>query len=233
MFGGVVSLSVTKKGAKKMKKKLLAGLAVGMLTFGLAGMAEAGFISNPAPVVSYSGNVVTLSKDLNGYGLHGVVDHASDILYSGETGTWSFDLASLGISLSDYDTSKITVSLALDDSYMVPTANYSLAVDLLGANKFSGTTDSLGLVHGAPWGTTFNNWTSASFDSSLLSDPFTVSIVNTTSISNQWVAIDTIELELTEATPVPEPSTMFLFGIGLLGLAENNWGRKKLRVRSG
>ena len=216
-----------------MKKKVLVGLAVAMLAFGGAGVTEANpILSDPNPVVSYSGNAVTLFKDLNGYGNYGVTDHASDILYSGDTGSWSFNLSSLGITLSDYDTAKITASLALDNYYSRPTHDYSLDVYLSGVINFSGTTDLLGLVHGYPFGTTFENWTNASFDSNMLSDPFSVTITNTTSnlpetSYSYWIAIDTIELELSKAAPVPVPSTILLLSTGIAGLAGTRIRRKK------
>ncbi len=157
----------------------------------------------------------------------GVADNASDILYSGETGVWSFDLGGIGISFSDYSTATLTASLILEDLYSEPTSNYSLEIDLLGTNIFSGPTDSINLIHGSPYGSVFSNWTSASFDTSSLADPFTVSMKNTSLINpSHWIGIDYIELELTPAS-VPEPTTILLFCTGIAGLVGSRLRRKK------
>ena len=210
-----------------MRKKFLVGLATGLFMIGTVGMAEASWISDPTPSISYFGDSVLLHMELSGYSNYGVADNKSDILYSGETGTWEFDLDSLGISASDFEAATVTTSLVLDDSYSRPTTAYSLAIDLNGTTMFSGPTDSLGLVHGSPFGQQFTNWTPLSFDTLSLSTPFTVSLNNATQIPS-WIAIDYIELELTSApAPVPEPATILLFGTGLAGFIGTRIRRKK------
>jgi hypothetical protein len=207
-----------------MKKNYLAGLITILLTFGIAGLANAtALLSDPTSTISYSGNTVTLHKELSGYGNYGIADNGSDILYSGDSGSWTFNLASFGLSPSDFSKASLTASLTLDDTSL-PTYNYSMSINLLGADVFSGPTDTINLIHGSPHGSTFTNWTNVSFDSPTIADPFTVTMQNTTSSQSGWIGIDYIELKL---TPVPLPASMLLFSTGLAGLIGTGARRKK------
>jgi len=209
-----------------MKKKLLTGLATILLTFGSISLVNATpLLSDPTSSVSYSGNMVILHKELNGYGNYGIADNGSDILYNGDIGSWAFNLASFGLSSSDFSKASLTALLTLDDTGLA-TANYSMSIKSLGADVFSGLTDTINLLHGSPYGSVFSNWTAVSFDSPAIANLLTVKMQNITSPQKGWIGIDYIELELTPS-PVPEPSTILLFAIGFACLIGIKIRRKK------
>lgn len=200
-------------------KRLLLFLYVVTLVVGMVGIANAlPWLSDPVASVTNLGDTLILRKELSAFPNYGL--SGSDVLYSGDSGEWIFDLT--GITLGDYDTATVTASLVLDDHYTRPTSNYSLQITLAGDIVFNGPTDIIHLVHGAPYGNLFQNWTSTPFDALQLVDPFIVSMTNTSptggpTYTTDWIAIDYLELKLT-AAPVPEPSTWLLLCLGSLGM---------------
>ena len=183
-------------------------------------------VSNPPTVVTNTGGTTVLMKDLNSAGRYGLADDAADILYPGQTGTWTFVLSAVGLDPANYSPAKATISLILDDHYARSTALYSINIALPSGAAFSGNTDLLGMAHGLPVsGTPFVNWTNSTFTSSLVPDSFAVSIQNTSSgFPDDWIGIDKIQIEL---TAVPEPSGLSLLSIAVMvGFSWRIWARK-------
>jgi hypothetical protein len=181
------------------------------------------FLSNPTPTLTTSGGVTTARKELTGSSGYGFL--GADILYSGQAGSWVFDLPGLGLDPSHFSFLTVSPRLTLDD-HGAPTSIYSLEILLNGVTVFSGPTDHLGIVHGSPWGGPFTNW--VDFDSSPLAVPglITVTIRNTSSAGGgDWMAIDALALKF---TAVPEPPLLALFVAGLVLLA---WRQRAWRSR--
>lgn len=194
---------------------LLALLVVSQLLFALPSQANTD-TTDPVPVVTNTGSAILLTKELYGAtNRYGVADNAADVIDTGGSGTWSFNLPALGLSGTNYTSASVTLWLVLDDHYDVSTNLYSLQITIPGGTAFSGPAGQLGLAHGIPFsGTPFTNWTAATFSTSQVPDLFLVSLLNTgSSAPLDWIGVDKIQVAL---IPVPEPSSMRLLVIGLV-----------------
>lgn len=148
-------------------------------------------VSSPAP------DTYVLHKELYGFRNYGVADGRADVLYSGESGAWTFDLARIpGYAGSQVEQAEFTISGVLDDHYDVSTESYVGTVTTNGTLQFSG---NFPYQHGSPYGTRFSNWT----DHEVLAGEsaagaYTIAISNGSAISSaHWIAMDYIELEVT------------------------------------
>lgn len=179
-------------------KKLTIPLAL-ILLASLAVPAFAAWLTDPPATISQDGTTLILHKELSGYGNYGVTDTAADVLYSGETGTWTFSSTGLPPGTAF----QFVISGVLDDHDYVPLIDYSMTVEVNGILVFSGSPPSLPFVHGLPYGKVFTNWTELPVDAN---GNWSITITNTSAIStSHWIAFDWIELHIALAEPGVNP----------------------------
>ena len=183
-----------------MKKKLMAFFAIGFLLLGTAGMANAvliDFTALPAGSVSTIGDVT--------FSLAGV----------GEAGDPYVDPTSFGGGLwnsSDGPTYPTNTILRAD--FAGPVTDLFWTFDNEGGKTTTYTIyDSSMSVLASGFNDTSSGF--QSYDFSALTDVMRIEWNN---LGNNWLfALGEIEYEGSSA--VPEPSTMFLLGLGMVGLA--------------
>ncbi|MFO7561193.1 MAG: hypothetical protein R6X02_01015 [Enhygromyxa sp.] len=156
--------------------------------------ADAAWLSEPEVSVSGScSEELILRMELEGYEDYGAGDGRADVIYSGESGTWTFEDLCRGTSEAH-----LRLLVALDDRYEVPVEDYELEVRVNGRRVASGDGDKLGLRHGAPQGERFNNWAFLLIRISP-ADRYEISVRNRSDLSQEhWIAIDSISLYLRE-----------------------------------
>jgi hypothetical protein len=167
--------------------------------------AQPPFGSDPIPKLSVGTEASIVKKDLNGYPNYGR-DGACDVLYYTNQLKWTFDLAALGFSPSDYHRVEIHLALVLDDHYSSLNA-YAIHLDLPG-NSQDLALKEIGVQHGTNYGSVFANWKQLSYSYSTLPSSFSITARNTSSLAGNptfpdWIAIDKIEIVgLRAAAPV-------------------------------
>ena len=162
--------------------------------------------TDPPATVTPVPDGFALKKELGGYPNYGVADRRSDVLYSTEDDVWYFDMSAIPDPIVS---ATIVMPMVLDDHYSRPESDYVGTVTLNGQQVFSGgfSTD-LGMLHGEPYGSKFNNWRSVSFEfSDLTPSTYTVAIQNNTpdrpgQPRRDWIAIDFMEIYVETAIPV-------------------------------
>ena len=174
--------------------------------------ASAASLSNPTPVILSTGSTSVVRMDLTGFPAYGA-DGAADILYSGESGTWTFDLLALGVDLSAFTSARVRAWVALDDHYSSPASSYGIRFDQPAFGTSFASASVWGVEHGSPAQGPFSNW------HSIITAPFgppnqlawSLTHVGGSPGPTDWLAIDAIEIIL---TPIPEPSSIALMVAG-------------------
>lgn len=85
----------------------------------------------------FDGSVLVLHKELSGYRNYGELDRASDILYSGESATWTF----INDSFPDFIPAHFTVQGVLDDHYTIPESDYTITITVNEQEVFNGSVE--------------------------------------------------------------------------------------------
>ena len=93
--------------------------------------------TDPPATVSTEGDAVVLRKELGGYGNYGRLDGRSDVLYSGQSDAWTFDLG--GVPRPPSPCVELRARLVLDDHYGRPPSDYVGRILINGAVVFDGT----------------------------------------------------------------------------------------------
>jgi len=149
----------------------------------------------PAPILSNNPATtsIVLFKELTAYPNYGNPSGNADILYTGNRGTWTFDIPAFLFTPGNLR-AQIVIRAVLDDHADVPVDRYSARITINGTNVHTGR---LPLEHGVPRGGRFTNWRSLTFNIPNLRRTNRVVIVNTsTAGQNDWIAFDWMELRL-------------------------------------
>lgn len=149
---------------------------------------------DPPPILSNNpaSTRIVLFKELTGYPNYGNPSGNADILYTGNCGTWTFDVPVFLAAFQNFR-AQIVIRGVLDDHYDVPENRYSARITINGQTVHTGRVP---LVHGRPAGSQFNNWRPLTFNIDLRRNNRIV-IVNTSNAGpNDWIGLDWMELRL-------------------------------------
>ncbi|AEV69553.1 hypothetical protein [Acetivibrio clariflavus] len=136
---------------------------------------------------------ITLFKELSGYPNYGNPSGNADILYTGNRGTWTFQIPTFLLVTGNLR-AQIVIRGVLDDHQNVPVSNYSARITVNGTVVHNGR---LQLEHGRPVGQRFTNWRSLTFNVPSLRRSNRVVIENTSRTGpDDWIAFDWMELRL-------------------------------------
>jgi hypothetical protein len=240
-FGGTGSLDVTEQRKKNMKKKLLVGLAIGVLvarvgsaeaniidsTYGAgAGSFELGNFVNGGgnPNAAGSGYMGLLPDDttITGWTVGGPGDGVDWLLasyYGADTGIHSVDLQHL--SASSIFTSIPTIA-GNEYELLFSTATY-LGYSTTGAVSAGSVVNQV--FSATPSSTHPQAFTPYSFMFTATGPTTLIQFMSTGPNTAYGPAIDSVSVEPT--APVPVPATMLLFGTGIAGLVGTRLKRKK------
>lgn len=151
--------------------------------------------NDPPPVLSNNPPVTSISlfKELTAHPNYGNPSGNADILYTGNRGTWTFDMPVPQLAAGNL-TGRIVIRGVLDDMEDVPVNRYSARITVNGTVVHNGRVP---LEHGRPLGGKFNNWRELTFNIPNLRRNNRVIIENTSSAGpNNWIALDWMELIL-------------------------------------
>jgi len=150
-------------------------------------------VSNRRPILTNNApeQYVALVKELTGYNNYGNPSGNADILYTGNRGTWTFNIPR-DIFPGAGAEAQLLIAAILDDHYDSPARNYSATISINNTVVYRG---ELPLGHGSPPGDQFRNWRTLTFNVPNLRRNNTVTISNTSRTNaNDWIGLDWMEL---------------------------------------
>lgn len=159
------------------------------------GVSPATQAGDPPPALSDNPPVtsITLFKELTGYPNYGNPSGNADILYTGNRGTWSFDVPAFFFAPGNI-TAQLRIRAVLDDHYNVPVNRYSARITINGTVVHNGPVP---LEHGTPPGSQFNNWRHLVFTIPNFRRSNRVTIENTSGTDpDDWMAFDWMDLSV-------------------------------------
>lgn len=148
----------------------------------------------PQPVLSNNPATarIVLFKELTGYPNYGNPSGNADILYTGNRGTWTFDIPGI-LAMGEGFNGQLVIRAVLDDSDTQINL-YSANITINGRTVHTGR---LPLVHGRPFGQRFDTWRPLTFNVPNLRRNNRIVIVNTsTGNPNNWIGLDWMELRV-------------------------------------
>jgi hypothetical protein len=151
--------------------------------------------ADPPPLLSdnpVATNVV-LVKQMTAYPNYGNPSRNADILYTGNTGSWTFEAPAF-IFVPGRQRAQLTIRAVLDDHVNVPTNLYSARITINGDVVHNGRVP---LDHGTPVGGIFSNWRDLTFSINNPRRVNRITIVNTSTAGpNDWIGFDWMEIRL-------------------------------------
>lgn len=150
---------------------------------------------DPPPLISNNPVVtnIVLVKQMTAYPNYGNPSRNADILYTGNTGNWTFESPAF-IFVPGRQRAQLTIRAVLDDHSNVPVNLYSARITINGDVVHNG---SVPLEHGTPVGGIFTNWRNLTFNINNPRRSNRITIVNTSSAGpNDWIGIDWMEMRL-------------------------------------
>lgn len=154
-----------------------------------------GMLMPDDPPPRLSNNPVTtnivLFKELTAYPNYGNPSRNADILYTGNTGTWTFDTPAF-LFVPGNLRAQIRIRAVLDDHASVPVNRYSARITINGNVVHNGRVP---LDHGTPVGGMFTNWRDLPFNITNLRRSTRVTIENTSTAGpDDWIGLDWMEI---------------------------------------
>lgn len=147
------------------------------------------------PILSNRPEVIRITafKELTGYPNYGNPSGNADILYTGNTGRWTFTALPF-LFVPGNLRAQLVISAVLDDHSAVPERQYSATISVNGSVVHRGR---LQLPHGRPEGQMFRNWRELTFNIPRLQRNNTIQIVNTSNTGeSDWIGLDWMEIRL-------------------------------------
>ncbi len=137
---------------------------------------------------------ITAFKELTGFPNYGNPSGNADILYTGNTGQWTFTIQPQLLAAGNFR-GRLVIRAVLDDHSAVTVNRYSATISVNGTPVHRGR---LPLQHGRPAGQRFTNWSELTYNIPILRRNNTIRIVNTSNTGeSDWIGLDWMEIRLT------------------------------------